>query len=142
MLLALFALHLATQAGSPQQRTQLTVVRDSTPPDSIRRGVPRRLPVTASALASAFRDASSRELFERARRARVAQDSALKSYDAKVQQRMSVLMSIGGIGRERLVYRQESVSRVQWQLDRGVRIDITGARVAIPVINSSKDERE
>jgi len=142
MLLALFALHLAVQAGTPPQRAQLTVVRDSTPADSIRRGVPRRLPVTASALATAFGDAATRNLFDRARHARLVQDSALRSYDAKVQQRMSVAMSIGRIGRERLVYRQESVSRVQWQLGTGVRIDISGARVAIPIINSTKDEQD
>ena len=95
MLLALFALHLAAQTATAPQRAQLTVVRDSTPPDSIRRGVPRRLPVTASALATAFHDAATRDLFERARHARIVQDSALMSYDAKVQQRMSVMMSIG-----------------------------------------------
>jgi hypothetical protein len=142
MLLALFALHLAIQSGQPPQRARQTVVRDSTPADSIKRGVPRRLPVTAAALASAFHDAATRDLFERARRARVAQDSSIMSYDAKVKQRMSVMLSIGKIGRERLVYRQESAARVQWQRNSGVRIDITGARVAIPIINSTKDERD
>ncbi len=142
MLIALVALHLATQSGSPAQRAQQTAVRDSTPQDSIKRRTPRRLPVTSAALASAFHDAASRDLFERARRARITQDSSLKSYDAKVQQRTSVMMSIGKIGRERLVYRQESASRVQWQRGAGVRIDVTGARVAIPIINSTKDERD
>lgn len=142
MLLALFALHLATQSGASPQRARQTVVRDSTPADSITRRTPRRLPVTADLLATAFHDVATRNLFERARHARVAQDSSLKSYDAKVQQRMSVMLSIGGFGRERLVYRQESASRVQWQRGTGVRIDVTGARVAIPSIHSTKEERD
>jgi hypothetical protein len=142
MLLALFVLHVAVQSGSPPQRVQQTVVRDSTPPDSTTSRGPRRLPVTAGVLASAFPDAATRDLFVRARRARLAQDSSLMSYDAKVKQRMSVMLGIGKFGRERLVFRQESASRVQWQRDRGVRIDVTGARVAIPPIHSTKEERD
>ncbi len=142
MLLALLALHLATQSGASPQRAPRTVVRDSTPADSITRRTPRRLPVTEFALASAFHDAATRDLFYRARRARIAQDSSLKSYDAKVKQRMSVMLGIGRFGRERLVFRQESASRVQWQRGTGVRIDVTGARVAIPPIHSTKEERD
>jgi hypothetical protein len=142
MLLALFALHLAVQGGPPAQRAQQTAVRDSTPADSLTRRTPRRLPVTAAVLASAFHDAATRDLFDRARRARMSQDSSLKSYDAKVKQRMSVMLGIGKFGRERLVFRQESASRVQWQRGTGVRIDVTGARVAIPPIHSTKEERD
>ena len=143
MLAISHALHLFIAAAAAlQQRGQQTIVRDSTPPDSAAtRNAPRRLPVTAAVLASAFHDAATRDLFDRARKARLAQDSSLKSYDSKVRQRLSVYVGIGKLGRDRLVYRHESASRIQWQRDAGVRIELTGARVAIPVIGSSKDER-
>ena len=142
MLATIFALHVATSVAALLQRGQQTIVRDSTPPDSAARNAPRRLPVTAAVLASAFRDAPTRDLFNRARKARLAQDSSLRSYDSRVRQRMSVYVGIGTLGRDRLVYRHETAARVQWERDAGVRMEFTGARVAIPVINSPKDERE
>jgi hypothetical protein len=142
MLTAVFALSILTQGSAAQQAQRPTVVRDSTPPDSVWRNAPRRLPVTAALLSTAFRDPAARELFSRARVARLAQDSSLQSYDAKVRQRLSVLVGIGKLGRERLFFRQESAARVQWQRDAGVRIDITGARVAIPPLGSPKVERD
>jgi len=142
MLATILALPLSIFVmAAPQQRGQQTIVRDSTPADSAARNAPRRLPVTASVLATAFRDAATRDLFNRARKARLAQDSSLNSYDSKVRQRLSVYVGIGKLGRDRLVYRHENAARVQWERDAGVRIDVTGARVAIPVINSPKDER-
>jgi len=143
MLLAvsLFTLNVAFQ-GTPQRPRQ-TIVKDSTPAaDSALRNAPRRLPVTAEVLASAFRNTETRELFNRARTARIVQDSSLLSYDAKVRQRISVQVGIGKFGRDRLVYRQESASRVQWQRGSGVHVEMTGARVAIPAIGGMKDERD
>lgn len=139
MLFAILALHAALQDPASQRRP--TVVRDSTPSDSARRDAPMRLPVTAAVLASAFEDVGARELFERARRTRMAQDSSLTSYDATVRQRMSVRVAVGKIGRERLVYRQESATRVQWQRNAGARMEVTGGRVSIPIA-SKKNERE
>ena len=143
MLATVLALHLSSSVvAATFQRGQQTIVRDSTPVDSAVRRAPRRLPVTSAVLASAFHDAATRDLFNRARKARLAQDSSLKSYDSKVRQRLSVYVGIGKLGRDRLVYRQESAARVQWERDAGVRIEVTGARVAIPVIASPKDERD
>jgi len=142
MLATVLALSILMQGGTAQQSRRPSAVRDSTPPDSASRNGPRRLPVTASALATAFRDPAARDLFTRARLARVAQDSSLQSYDAKVRQRMSVLVGIGKLGRDRLVYRQESAARVRWQRDVGVHIDVTGGRVALPPLGSPKVERD
>src|SRR4249919_3914102 len=142
MLATILALNLSISIAAPLQRGQQTIVRDSTAADSANKRAPRRLPVTAAALASAFRDAATRDLFNRARKARITQDSSLKSYDSKVRQRLSVYVGIGKLGRDRLVYRQESAARVQWERNAGVHIELTGARVAIPVINSPKDERD
>src|SRR6478752_2916036 len=115
MLAAVFAISMLVQGGAAQQAQRPTVVRDSTSPDSAAsRNVARRLPVTASVLATAFHDPAARELFNRARVARIAQDSSLQSYDSKVRQRLSVLLGIGKLGRDRLVFRQENASRVRW----------------------------
>jgi hypothetical protein len=132
MLPALVVLTVALQTPPQTQ----AVVRDSVPADSIKRDTPRRLPVTAALLASAFRDEAARELYNRARATRVAQDSAIVSYDAKVRQRMSVYASIGRLGRPHLAYRTESAARVQWQRGVGAHIELTGARGASPLIGS------
>ncbi|MDB4906750.1 MAG: hypothetical protein JWO05_1534 [Gemmatimonadetes bacterium] len=125
MLWALLALQVATPLPAPV--------------DSVRR---KTIPVTAALLASAFRDSSARELLARARRTRILQDSSLTSYDATAKQRFSVFASIGPIGREHLAYRHESASRVQWQRDVGARVDMLGARVAVPISGSDKVDRD
>lgn len=141
MILALlFASAVVTQAGQtppvgrpvPQVRT---AVRDSAAADTgkNRRRIGRRLPVTAELRASAFKDASTRTMIEKARRSRLAQDSSLRNYDVLARQRMSIDMGIGSKGREHLFFRQESASRVKWQHDVGVWVDVTGARVGIPI---------
>jgi hypothetical protein len=139
MLPALFALHLTLQ-GTPPQRPA-AVVRDSAPADSLKRDIPRRLPVTAAVLATAFHDSTARHLYARARATHMAQDSAIMSYDAKVRQRMSVFASIGRLGRPRLAYRTESAARVRWQRGVGAHIDITGARSASPIIGSKEFDK-
>jgi hypothetical protein len=110
-----------------------TVVKDSSTDTTKNRNAARRLGVTAALAASAFKDPGTRALFEKARRTRVSQDSTLRNYDAITRQRMSVDLGIGNVGREHLFFRQEVAARVQWQHDVGVRIDMTGARVGIPM---------
>jgi hypothetical protein len=58
--------------------------------DDDNRRAPRRIPVTAEHLRTAFRDPSARTLLERARSARMTQDSTLIAYDASAYQRVSV----------------------------------------------------
>src|SRR5258705_4425621 len=141
-MLLLLALHVAIQTGPPPRKVPPAIVRDSTAADSTVRNAPRRLPVTSAVLASAFHDAAARDLFVRARRSRIVQDSSLTSYDAKVVQRFSVSAGIGRIGREHLAYRQETASRVRWQSGVGARVQLTGARVAVPIAGSSTVDRE
>src|SRR4051812_45236171 len=123
-----------TQQTVPPPPTQRpAVVRDSTRPDTSVRNQGRRLPVTAALLATAFKNGETRDLFELARRARLQQDSAIKSYDAMARQRMSVNLGIGSHGREHLFFRRESAARVQWQLGVGAYVEITGNRAGIPM---------
>ena len=137
MLTALSAallLQISVRVGAPPCRNQASVVRDSSTADSTSRcSAGRRLPVTPQVLATAFHSDDAKDLFYRARIARVIQDSSLRSYDAKVLERMSAGMNIGEMGRERLIYRQERASRVEWRRGSGARVEYTGARNAIPI---------
>jgi hemolysin secretion/activation protein ShlB/FhaC/HecB len=130
---AALAFSAAMQAGQTPRRDKPSVVRDSTPSDSLKHRAPRRLPVTADDQRTAFRDERARELLVRARVARLTQDSSLRSYDAKVRERLTARLAIGSHGPERIMYRQESAYRVQWQDGVGARVEMTGARVGIPI---------
>ena len=69
------------------------------------RRAPRRVPVTAEHLGTAFRDTAARSLLLRARVARMEQDSALLAYDATAYHRISLGMGFRVLGRDRLVFR-------------------------------------
>ena len=94
---------------------------------------PRRIPVTAEHMRTAFKSAAARNLLDRARAARLSQDAALKSYDATAYLRISAGLGFSRIARSRLVFRTENVSRVRWHRDVGAWIDVKGARTAIPI---------
>ncbi|MES2178187.1 MAG: hypothetical protein V4550_10005 [Gemmatimonadota bacterium] len=94
---------------------------------------PRREPVTPELMRSAFGDSTARVLFERARGARLAQDSALRGYDAKSFLRLSVGMGVRKIGPEKLLIRSEQAARVRWGRAAGVSIQPIGRRTAFPM---------
>ena len=126
----------ATQGGPPaahKNSADTTIEgRDTTRAVVHRDGdhVAHRLPVTPQALATAFADSQARTLLLTARAARLRQDSALVSYDVKAYQRISAGMSLSDLGRDHLLYRQESVSRVRWRRGTGAWVDMLGARAA------------
>ena len=128
-----------TNGGRRHRRDTITVVKDSTDSSVVgeqgqkHHSYARRLPVTAQAMATAFRDPTARSLLVRARLARMSQDSALLSYDATTYQRISAGMGFTRIGRDRLIFRTENASRVRWQRDVGAWIDVKGQRTAIPI---------
>ncbi|TMG81351.1 MAG: hypothetical protein E6H78_16990, partial [Betaproteobacteria bacterium] len=101
--------------------------------DSQHRRPPKRIPVTDEHRRTAFKSPLARQLLERARSARMSQDSALLSYDATAYLRISAGMGFSKIGRDRLIFRHENVTRVRWHRDVGAWIDVRGARTAIPV---------
>src|SRR3954465_2849390 len=131
---AVLGLHLQIQAGVSQRRAP--TVRDSTAADSSGKGRNRGIAqaLTAEPLASAFKDATARISPNKARAARMQQDSALKSYDAMSYQRISAGMGFTKLGRDRLIFRHESAARVRWQDKVGVWVDVKGARAAVPMI--------
>src|SRR5436190_15912078 len=100
-----FALNqqVRVQVGTPSRERQ-TIVRDSTndstKADSAHRRKVYRRAVTAEVIATAFKDQTAKLTLAHARVARLTQDSALTSYDAKSYERLSVGMGLGSIGRD------------------------------------------
>lgn len=130
---ALALLQVQIQVGGA--RSKAPVVRDSTPDSLIAkqrgrrtRHASSRLPVTAAVLATAYKDASAKTLLLRARAARLSQDSSLTSYDATTYQRISAGMGFTKIGRDRLIFRNESATRVRWARGVGAWVDMKGFR--------------
>src|SRR4051812_49127873 len=113
-------------------------------PDSTRRGdrTPRHIALTPELERSAFADASARTLLERARVARLAQDSALRAYDAKTYQRLSVGMGFRRFGRDRLLMRVENASKVHWDRQHGVIVEPTGRRAVFPMVKDADGEAD
>jgi len=138
LLLIALVLQVRTDAGLQRDSTDstgkrvsvgVTIGSDSTR----RRREPKRVPVTEEHRRTAFKSALARSLLERARTARMAQDSALMSYAAIAYLRISAGMGFSKIGRDRLIFRHENVTHVRWHRDVGAWIDVKGSRTAIPV---------
>ena len=150
MYLVLGVILIAQQGPTGQRTRPSPVVRDSgvaVASDSSHRRRQRhegfRRAVTPELEASAFKDANARNLLLRARAARLAQDSALVAYDAMSYERVSAGMGFGRIGRDRLIYRYESAAHVRWQQGVGARIEVRGARTAVPMISAGDaDDRD
>jgi hypothetical protein len=121
--------HLDTVAV---RRDSIRAARDSA---QARRREARRIVLTPELLASAFRDPAARVLLNRARAARLNQDSALRTYDATTYERLSVGSRLSSIGRERLLLRTERATRIQWERGKGAVVDITGSRSALPALS-------
>ncbi|HEU4995857.1 MAG TPA: ShlB/FhaC/HecB family hemolysin secretion/activation protein [Gemmatimonadaceae bacterium] len=99
----------------------------------------RRQPVTPELERSAFRDAAARVMLQRARAARLAQDSALLAYDANTYFRMSVGLGVRHLSPERLFLRTEHSARVRWSRDAGLLVEPTGRRTAFPMGTADMD---
>jgi hypothetical protein len=150
VLATALALQIHVHAGAVDR----CVPRDSSgttraSPDSIcdrrdRRRTPRRIPVTAQHLATAFRDPGAKMLLLSARAARLRRDSSIVSYEAKAYQRISAGLGFARIGRDRLIFRTENASHVRWHRDAGAWIEVKGARTVVPIApgEGEKEARE
>ena len=107
------------------------------PPDTARKA--RRIPMTPELERSAFKDEGARRLLLRAREARMAQDSALESYDATSYMRISVGLGLRKLGPERLLFRAEHAARVRWERGNGVWVQTTGRRAVVPMGGADVD---
>lgn len=139
MLIAALLFQVSIQVGDPPKRDRPSVVRDSAGSDSANSTRRRRLAVTPELRASAFHDPAARDLFDKARAARIAQDSSLMSYDARVRTRMAASLGISSKGPTHPMYGFETAARVHWRRGVGARVEMDGARVAIPVAPASAE---
>jgi hypothetical protein len=133
-------------AGSPQASPRpdtQPVVAAAAHADSVRTSrkahhealrTERTIPLTPALLASAYDGERVRSLIDLARAARSADDSSLLRYDATSLEQLTVRMSIGVLGRDRLLLREQHVQRVRWQRGLGAIVDVTGARTAMPML--------
>src|SRR5688572_24390527 len=99
-------------------------------------------PAIASAQQDAFKDPQARTLLERARVARLKQDSTLGAYDANTYFRMSIGMGVRRTGLEKLFFRTEQSARVQWSRTKGLWVQPTGRRSAFPLGKAEADMAE
>jgi hypothetical protein len=96
---------------------------------------PRRQEVTPELARTAFASPAARELLERARVARITQDSALASYKAKAFQRLTIRLGVRSL--DRVLVRTENVADVRWARGSGVWIEPTGRRAAAPMFGAN-----
>jgi hypothetical protein len=99
----------------------------------------RQIRLTPALAASAFRDQGARTLLEAARVARLQQDSSLRGYDATAYERMSVGLGIRRIGRDRLLFRTESVTRIIWTRGGPALVQVLGRRQVMPMLEGAGD---
>lgn len=102
--------------------------------DSTRK--PVHLTVTPELERTAFIDSGARSLLLRAREARLRQDTLLLSYDANAYQRLSVGMGFRAFGKDRLLFRTENASRVQWSRRAGAHVEMKGKRAVLPMVDT------
>jgi len=109
--------------------------------DSVRTAarIARRPALTPALLASAYKDVRANDLLQRARTARLAQDSTLTGYEANAYERMSVGMGFKRIGRDRLLMRAERAANVRWQRGKPAMITVTGQRSVFPAMDGMGD---
>lgn len=84
--------------------------------------------------ADAYRDEGAREIVRLARERRAMFDSRIQAYSTTAVERISVGLRAGFA--ERLLYRRETASRIDWTLDT-VRIEVLGARNVVPVFEGA-----
>jgi hypothetical protein len=139
MLVHLVVALLQVPAPAPQAAppTPPAPSRDSSARPHRDRKPPRRIPLTAEHLATAFRDPGARALLALARQARSHQDSALLAYDATTYQRVSAGLGFSRFGRDRLAFRSEGATHVRWRRGVGAYVDVTGSRTVIPIAGKS-----
>jgi hypothetical protein len=87
----------------------------------------------AAAQDDAYRDPRARELVRLARARRAVVDTRITGYQVTARDRVSARMSVMGI--EKLLFRRETASRIDWSRDT-VRVEVLGAREAIPALRA------
>lgn len=86
--------------------------------------------IDTAAAGSAYLDPAARELVAHARARRELADHSIRSYQAIMKERIG--LGIRALRRDRMLYRRELTLRIDWRRDTTSRIDVIGAREAVP----------
>jgi hypothetical protein len=78
-----------------------------------------------------YADSATAVLVRSARAARDRNERLVTSYKAKVSERIGV--GLRALSRDRMLYRQETVSKISWRRDSISTIEVIGAREGVPV---------
>jgi len=81
---------------------------------------------------NAYANEATRELVRLARERRNVVDASIAQYSTLAKERIS--MGLRTMRRDRLFFRRETASRIDWQRGGPVRIDVLGAREVLPSI--------
>lgn len=111
------------------------LARQRTAPDSIA----RRARAAAGA-SGAFADSSARRMLDRARVARLRQDSALLAYRATTTQRIRMGVGARRLGLEKLFFLSDNVAQIAWRRGVGVRVTPLGSRVVVPMASRTSGQ--
>lgn len=87
----------------------------------------------AAAQDDAYRDPRARELVKLARARRAVVDTRITGYQVTARERISARMSVMGL--EKLLFRRETASRIDWSRDT-VRVEVIGAREVMPPVRA------
>jgi hypothetical protein len=79
-----------------------------------------------------YADSRTAALVTNARAARERNERLVTAYTAMVSQRIGV--GIHALSRDRMLFRQELVAKIEWKRDGKSRVDVVGAREGIPVV--------
>jgi hypothetical protein len=82
----------------------------------------------------AYRDERARELHLRARQRLAYVDRSITNYEAKAKERISV--GLRTRLRDRLLYRRETASQINWRRGGPINIKALGAREVVPVVTA------
>jgi hypothetical protein len=91
-------------------------------------------PVKPADSAGAYLDPAARDLVERARERRNSRAGAITAYHAEVKERLS--LGLRALRRDRVFYRRELAGRIAWHRDGSDTVVMSGAREAVPVVQS------
>jgi hypothetical protein len=83
---------------------------------------------------STFADRATAELFARARVRHIRQDSLVKDYRARVRTRIEAASGRSRFARLTSLFVHETDARVAWQSPNDLRVEVRGARTAIPLL--------
>ncbi len=91
-------------------------------------GVPQQVDTTV------FEDPSTALLFAHARVRHIRQDSLVRDYRARVHTRIEANAGRSRFGRLTSLFVHETDATVEWQVPNDLRIEVLGARTALPVL--------